>query len=170
LVRQVLTTGHPANKRNEAIAYLPRCGPVAGQTVAEVFDASRTVSDPNSEVDELITAVWGLRDRALLEIGLDVAHDPSASVVARIEALRLVLAQIDPSSPVQYHELTRETTAESTILDWPVRIGTPLPPDYLTRIAEVLDGIVADSSAPPSVSSIAGQIAFVARRRASAPD
>lgn len=168
-VRQVLTTGHPAHKRGEALGVLPRCGPVAGQIVAEVLVTSRAVTSPDSDLDELITAVWGLRDQALLDAGLRVAQDASASAVARIEALRLVLAQIDPDSPVQYRELTRETVEESTVLDWPVREGTPLPPDYLTRISQAMDGIVADATTPARVSSIAGQIGYVARRRLTPP-
>lgn len=168
--RQVLTTGQPAVKRPEALAFIPRCGPVAGETVAEVLGQSRAIATQDRELDDLITAVWGLRDSRLLAAGLDVAQDRGASTVARIEALRLVLAQIDPAQPVGYAELARGSAGEGTnITDWPVREGTPLPAGYLGEIANAMDRITADSSTPAIIGCVASQIGFVARKRNTSP-
>ena len=166
LAQQILVTGRPANKRNDALRWIPRCGAIAGETVGAILARFRNSPVPPQDLEELIAALWGLRDADVLSKSMAVSEDNSATVPVRIEAMRLVLGQVEPSVFVPYRMVASDSgeVAMWDAIDTPERTGTPLPPGYLINVGSRMEALAGDDDAPETVRRFAAQIAFLARR------
>jgi hypothetical protein len=166
LAYQVLTKGVPAGRTEWALGKIPRCGPLAGQAVVATISAlSQPGGAEQNSADALIGAVWGLQDAVLLNGALDIAQDPSKSDVARVEALRVLYGLIDPAAYVSYAALATRSREETVTDDPPVRVGQPLPSDYLARIVTVANAILAKLRTSDDVRFAAEYVGGAARVR-----
>jgi hypothetical protein len=129
LASHVFTTGHPANKREWASNWIFRCGPVGGQAIAHVIRARRSVEGWNSELDDIANLATHLVDRSIFFAAKDIATDESAGRVARTQAFRVLAAQIDPSRPMTYAEITTDPLPWVMDIDYSPDRGEPLPYD-----------------------------------------
>jgi DNA-binding SARP family transcriptional activator len=85
-------------------------------------------------LDEVITASFGVVDRNLASTALNLAKDESAGTAARIQALRLLYAQVIPTTTVSYERFTRsEVVGVRTRADGNLEQSIePLEADFVT--------------------------------------
>ncbi len=76
-----------AEQRQLAAARLLSCGPVGGVEAAFTIRLTRTLSDPTT-LEELVGPFRSFRDTAVVNAAVEIATDASASVPARLFALR----------------------------------------------------------------------------------
>lgn len=134
LVRQILVHGQPANKRTWALAKLPNCGPFAVEVVQHYMNRHRSDENFGTALNEVISASLGLVDRNLAFAALAVAMDQTAGTAARIQALRLLYAQVVPTTTVSYERFTRPEIVSVTRRDDGSLYNRiePLEPDMVT--------------------------------------
>lgn len=157
LARQVIETGHPAPHMEWALGYIGNCDrQLWGRTVAIGLWRLRTSTD----LDEL-AHIWAdtqwLRDRHLFEAALEIGGDKSASLPARMFAVRALLMLVAPGVQPSYQELLRirETSTGRRWIctlgitrDAHMRPGVPLPADYEEEAEALAKRIEADPSEP----------------------
>lgn len=155
--RQVIETGHPAPHMEWALGFIGNCDrQLWGRTVATALRSLRTSSD----LDELAN-VWAdtqwLRDRHLFEAALEIGGDRSASLPARMFALRALLMLVEPGMQPSYAELSRVKHSNARrrwscdlgkVRDAYMRGGVPLPADYERQAEALAKRIDADSLEP----------------------
>jgi hypothetical protein len=104
-----------------------------------------------------------LLDRTLYESAVEVASDRSAGVAARVQAFRILLSQVDPTSPPTYEELA-EGRLSSLVFDWGPAYGEPLPSDFRVRIFAAASEVA--SQRPPAQVKEAAEVVKTAARLA----
>lgn len=165
LARQVLEHGHPASKRVWALSHFVSCGPEAGLVAANVLSQHRDDEGFSRELDEIVSAATSLVDGRMAAAALEIAIDPGAGKAARVQALRLLYAQVRPGVNVPYvriiqtgerssmdafgHINTRVEPLESDVLvPEPIFFGTELPMTELSRIGAVIGSLQGTAEAP----------------------
>jgi hypothetical protein len=161
LARQILTSGHPANKRSWAMSYIGACGAEGGAVLAREVDNLRTAATRTPEMEQLVATGRELQDRSVYEAALRVATNPRAEAVGRVQAMRVLLGQV--VTTLQSYEATVADSAlvGDGLTEGPL-VGTPLPIGYEGETARAL-AAVADASPPGPVRNAALNVARQAR-------
>lgn len=178
LAAQVLVDGHPAAKREWAIGQSSVCVDVGGDALSTELRRHVQVLDPEEQPMAQIVFVSRLFvDSALAEAGLDVALDPDASTIARVQAMRVLSNQLAPGTFVSYQEfLTPGTIGAGGHIpssEGPT-VGRPLSRDLVARVQQALGVLANDQGAPAEVRTaaaiVSAQAYLEARRSASEPE
>ena len=167
LAHQVLTKGQPAVKRDWALGYVSACRELGGEALAAALRSHRTAVARSDELTKLVVSTSLLIDRDVLNAALEVASDPTAGRVARVEAIRILSFQIRPGTFAPYQAFVAPDSAlsaPSTVStgESPV-VGEPLPDDAFDRVATILFDL-ADAPSTPEPVTVAAQ--SVARQAA----
>lgn len=133
LARQVLVQGHPANRRSWALARLSNCGSDAVEVLRYYLNRHRSDENYGRPLDEVVTASFGLVDRNLAFAALSIAKSESSGTAARIQALRLLYAQVTPTTTVSFQRFTRPEIVSVTTRDDGNQYNRiePLDPDFV---------------------------------------
>jgi hypothetical protein len=160
IATQVLLTGGPAPHREWAESYARGC-PEAAPFLAEAILNGR------SETDTVILNRWTapmieLQDRSVFDAAEEVARDPSATVQARVYAIRVLVWALAPGGWISYADLTdtvltgrRMCLRFGTPFHTRIVIGEPLPPDYVERVHDVGETLTRDPAQPTAVRKAA---------------
>lgn len=93
-----------AEERQIAAARLLRCGAFGGIEAAATIRVTRALTDP-AMLNELVGGFGSFRDTAVVNAAMEVAADASASVPARVFALRTMWVVQTGKFWLQYEEL-----------------------------------------------------------------
>lgn len=145
LAAQVLTLGQPANKRDWAVRFARSCGSVGGEAIGRALREHRTDVHTNEELELLVTSTSALIDAAIFEAALDVAGDPDAGVVARVQAVRAIYFQLHPGRLDPYESFLPGHEEAYFPLSHHEEHGTPLPPDAHERAAVLAELLRSDA-------------------------
>jgi hypothetical protein len=164
LAHRVLTTGHPQAHYEWALGQIIRCGPLAGDVVAT------SLRSPSSRARDLragrlVDALWGLIDSNVYSAALEAARDQSLHESARIQALRLLVAQLAPGDYVTYERLIGVPDDQLGIFDQPSYSGDPLPADFAQRISTVTIAIATENAASEQLRNAASYVRSLADRQ-----
>lgn len=155
LAEQVLVLGEPANMRDWAVGFIGRC-PEFPAAMVGAIEAMRPATVRMDEQEQIVFITVSTVDAGIFEAAMDVASDPSAGTIGRIQAIRIVWNMIKPHTPVLFDEFVDG--------EWHLHIGqpegttpiTPLPADALERTVVQMTTI-EESGAPQD-------LAFAARK------
>lgn len=168
LAAQVLTTGNPRPRLEWAAQVIQQC-PAVGATVAEGLSRHRTSRD-TTFLNWITFGANSVQDRAMLETGLAVLQDASASAEARVYAARLLYWLLYPSAGVYYGTMV-DADGDGR---WPciafgssshlelVR-GAALPADWRQQVHTAADAIARDSTVPAPAREAAVCVAVRSR-------
>jgi hypothetical protein len=157
LAAQVLATGHPAPDLEWAHGMIRSCGYDEWAEAASA--AIRRLRSSTNEAE--LSSEWRhlrlLKDAGLFSTVLEIAEDRSASVPARLWALRTLATYIDPEGV--YGALTervpdspRPACISSRAAGLPTFYeGRPLPDDYPAEARRMASRMNADPSEPANV-------------------
>jgi hypothetical protein len=166
LAHRVLTTGRPRPHHEWALGQIVHCGPLAGDVVATALRASSSSAGSRAlTMNRLVDALWGLTDASVFNAALETARDPSFSESARIQALRLLVAQLAPSDYVTYERLIGASDDRLAAFHQSTYSGDPLPQDFAERIVTVASTISAESTASEHLRNAASYVRSMADRR-----
>jgi hypothetical protein len=169
LAEQVVSTGEPGPRSEWAHQVIRGCGlAVWGRAGAAEIRRLRAVSDTG----QLATAWRNLRfvrDGSLFEAAIAVAHDRSASEVARLYAIaHLAVLQsprydVEPANLIGPFNSRGWTLAQcfgTGYLTVPVQYrGVPLPPDWRARVKALGEALFGDHSESDAIRSAADCLA-----------
>ena len=167
MASQVLTSGEPATKRSWALRRIGSCGANGGRTVAAILKARRSERSRGRELNQVVEAGLGLLDRTLYNTALEVATDPLAGDAARVQAFRILLSQVNPTSPPAYEELTGERPS-SSVFDWGPTHGEPLPAGYRAEVLAAASRVERQNPPTPvaeAARTVAGAARFAIRHQ-----
>lgn len=165
LAEQIMTTGHPEPHRQWARGYIAFCGGESwGRAAAAAVLRSRMSPDRSS-----LQAEWArvhlLRDSTLFAAALNVAGDVTASVPARVLAIRYLLGLIEPNRVITYQLMVEELDArgrrrgpcfERLAAGRQAEYrGVPLPAGHRERVVALLRQISSHPAQPAPVRSAA---------------
>ena len=156
LARQVLNLGQPANKREWALGVIPDCGPLGGQALGAALRNHHDQQTRDPDLERIVEAAARLQDRAIYEAAFDLARDPSAGTVARVQGIRVLYHQIHESVFQSYEALVSDPWETKS---WSIQVvtshgdpvATPLPDDHMERMNSMLRGVIDDLSTPRDV-------------------
>lgn len=166
LAVQILTDGHPANKLEWAVKLAPSCGSDGGAGIGAIIRRQASVSDPDA-IEHILWPAFHLRDRSVFEAALGVAGSSQATVAARVQAIRVLSAQLNPlfgTSPLSYgffaHSLSNVGSvslgAAPVASDEVALAGDPLPADAFEEAETVMEHVRSEvSGAPDEVQNAA---------------
>jgi hypothetical protein len=160
LAVQVLTTGHPANKRYWALAYASTCGPVGGSALAHALEQNRSSATPES-LEEVVMVSSEFHDATIFRTALDIARDQSSTRVARIQALRVLYYQLGRGRVDPYESFLVAERGEIYPIrhDYPCGVGEPLPTDaaqQALRTAEAIEQHEGDADLRAAARKVSG--------------
>lgn len=164
LASQVLTEGHPANKREWALGYILRCGSAGGDAIAEVIRRHRHDESRQPALEAVVMLTTAFRDSAIFHAALEVAADPTAGKAARVQAFRTVFFQI---TDLPFHDPYESFLSDADLTYVPLSHGAkiearPLPSDAAVRARAVADAVAGSDedrdirAAAEKVRSLAG--------------
>jgi hypothetical protein len=167
LAVQIVTTGQPEAKPMWAFSKIRLCGAAAGQTIAGTLARLRHATD-TARMDRYFALTREVYDGALFAAAFAIAGDRSASVPARIFALRSLIWSGNPGRLLSYTDLAgdvRGTTHCAGGFTTHVRLsaGTPLPKGYDEQVRILAASIAQDSTAPIEVRRAARCATFTAQ-------
>lgn len=168
LAAQILTHGQPANKREWAMSFIRGCGPLGGEAIGHLFRRHRAAEKRTPELEEVTLMATRMTDRSIYEAAMEIAQDPTAGTVARVQAIRAIFYQITPGSFAPYEDFVDTDGLPIGISTYHARKGEPLPENVFDEIVEAMQVIQRDASAPKPVRIAAWQVehhAQAARRR-----
>jgi hypothetical protein len=173
LAEQVIATGHPEPQDEWAWGVIHQCGGSGGAAIAQGMAALRQSADLEA-LDRLTGQAQWLRDGHMFDTALDIAGDASASVPARVLAMRSLLYYLrleHPTNrgvPITYGDMhatadprtgvPRQGCASgvaSSHASPPAALGDPLPPDYGARVEALGIQLSRDAAEPPEVRAAA---------------
>jgi hypothetical protein len=132
LAGQIVRTGHPGPHAEWAANYLPFCDPsMYAEALGGALLRLRTSNDSTA-----LLLHWGaaafVRDRTLFNAVITVAQDRTASLPARLWALRTLAQYLDPEGRHTIESMSGAECISGRILPGhsSVRIITPLPPGW----------------------------------------
>lgn len=163
LAAQVLERGQPANRHEWALSRIAGCGAEGGRALAASLARVRSATSRTQEMELLVGAALGFLDRSVYTTAVDIARDPSAGEVARVQAFRILLSQVRPSSPPTYEELAAGVPGE-VMYDWHPTAGEPLPQDFRAEVAATGTSVLAQN--PPAAVREAAYAVRIAARTA----
>ncbi|WP_331129332.1 hypothetical protein [Longimicrobium sp.] len=166
LAGQIVTLGQPANRRDWALRLLPTCGPVGGSSIAKAFGSFRSTETWDQRLEDIVMLTSVLHDARIFDAAAQVAADRSAGKAARIQALRVLFFQLGTSYADPYESfLAANEITYIPIGDYPLSVGTPLPPDAANRAAEIAWSIILSEPGDADLCTAARKFASAARRR-----
>jgi hypothetical protein len=159
-----------------ALAYgrLAECGDVGARALAGAVQGSSATRDLHllqemtlaapdpAAMEPIVWAATRLRDASVYETALAIVSDPTASVAARVQAIRILSAQLDPqqggtSASYEYYAGSRITKTGVSVdglvatADEAVFTGRALPSEALARAEQVVRRVAADPGTPQPV-------------------
>lgn len=163
LAHQVLTTGQPSVKREWAVGKIGACRDLGGEAIAAELDRLRSAEERTDRLERIVWVTNRFVDRAIARTALNVATDPGAGDVARVQAIRVLSFQVAPATNASYEGFVQPGGAMFIRATGSVVVGTALTPETCARIRSELSEIHDDASAPESVRiaarNVAGQVA-----------
>jgi hypothetical protein len=165
---RTLAHGGPEPELRKALRRVPGCGGDAwGRSVAGAVSRLRRSANV-AELDPFWrVSVW-LRDARILSASLEIAGDNTASVPARVYALRSLLMLGRPDLWPEYTEMAAPVVGTRRpggchfgrrTGEFPYQ-GAALPPDTRSRIVAVANALQRDASEPPDVRAAARCVAM----------
>ncbi len=117
--------------RSEAIRKLARCGEIGGELLARELRALSTASDR----DELVASYYGITrisDDRVREAAISILVDRSATIEARIIALKVLITYHDPArASVAFESFLPGSQPSLTVQDhFSGHVGRPLAPGW----------------------------------------
>lgn len=166
---QIVQTGHPASQRDWAYGYVRLCGPEAGRVLAEVIRTSRRGSDPTT-LERVTRPTLYLIDRSIFEAAAEVAQDRSASVAARVLALRALVAVALPNATPSYAEMTGAAPLGAPCIGGysthdVTEAGAPLPTNVYQRSYTLANSIARNTSEAEPIREAARCVTWLAGKR-----
>lgn len=160
LAVQVLTTGHPANKRYWALAYVQRCGAEGGSALAYALEQNRNNGQPEA-VEEVVMVTSRFHDAAIFRTALDIARDESSTKPARIQALRVLYYQLGRGRVDPYESFLAAESGEIYLIlhHFACGVGEPLPADaaqQALRVAEAIEQREGDADLRAAARKVSG--------------
>ncbi len=154
-------------QRQLAVAELLSCGALGGSTAASTVLGARSLTDTATLV-ELVGPFGNFLDSAVVSAAMSVAADPSASVPARIYALRTMWVLRTGKFWIGYDRLLPTSASTSANPAAPCddglevtdakpywTLGAPPPSGFGTALISLARQLVADPSQPLPVRSAA---------------
>lgn len=158
LAAQVLTLGQPAVRRDWALGLIDNCGAEGGQVLAALLRQYSDVNTWNDELDQIVNTTAFIVDAAIFEAAMDVAVDPAAGTVARVQSIRALASQVSPGYLVPYRAFAEpERGAYSGLTEINAR-AEPLPREFSIRTEDAMRGILASEGLPDVVRKGAGRL------------
>lgn len=159
LAHQVLTTGQPAVKRDWALAKIGTCRELGGEALAAQLDDHRLTGERTDRLEQVVLATSRFVDREIVRATLEIAADPAAGTVARVQAIRVLSYQIAPASHAPYESYVQPGGTLFARATESVVVGTPLQDGTCTRIRSVLAEVHEAASTPEPVRIAARNVA-----------
>jgi hypothetical protein len=134
LAAQVISTGNPAPRKDWALAVIRTCRE-GGAALARAISRARTNPD-TAALNALTAPTVQLRDGAVFATALEIAGDRSASVEARVFAIRTLIWSMYPGGGINYPDLSggsHRCLGYGPSLHTEVTQGAALPRDYVAR-------------------------------------
>jgi len=166
LAEQVLSTGHPAPREDWALGIAWSCPQIA-PTLARALTAARAFTD-TAYLNALTAPFVRVRDGSVFSAAMNLAQDPSASVPARVAAIRTLMFAVRPGWFVDFAWLMNPSTAYCFLPPSPhseILNGTPLPDDYVAQVRTLAARLQNDSGEPRIVRSAANCALYSVRGR-----
>jgi hypothetical protein len=141
---------------------LSACGAVGGAALAQALESARRESDP-AYLEVLYSSLSVIRDPQVFRAALTLLQDKGATAGARIVAILTGLAQHDVALRPGLSDRVRAVIAGGQSSRCPIAPGmvvgnyrseTPLPKDYVERLATALERTSEDSDAQESVRAL----------------
>ncbi|HEX8211306.1 MAG TPA: hypothetical protein VF584_14120 [Longimicrobium sp.] len=144
------------------------CGNEGGVALSRTLERyQRSVN--HSVMEPIVWAATRLRDGSVYETALAMMSDPTASIAARVQATRILSAQLDPqqggtSPSYDYYASPRITEKGVNIdgliatADDPHFTGRALPSDALSRAEHGVRRVVGDPRTPQPVLNAAATL------------
>ena len=165
LAGQVLTLGHPANREGWALNIIVSCGNEGGVALSRTLERYQRSLNP-LVMEPIVWAATRLRDASVYETALAMTSDPTASIAARVQAIRILSAQLDPqqggaSASYDYYASSRITEKGVgfdgliATADDPIFTGRALPSDALSRAEHRMRRVAGDPHTPQPVRNAA---------------
>jgi hypothetical protein len=151
LAHQVLTHGQPEVKREWALSIVSGCGPLGGEAIAHLLREHRSDIERRPELERVVTQATKFRDRAIYEAALEIAVDPSAGEVGRVQALRALYNQLRPGNFAPYESFVTDSLMPFGISTYHVYTATPLPDDAYETIIEEMEALTSSVTTPSPV-------------------
>lgn len=159
LAHQVLTRGQPAVKRDWALGKIGTCEELGGEAIASELERLRSTEARTQELESVVLATSRFVDREVAQTALDIASDPSAGVVARVQAIRILSYQLSPGTNAPYESFVEPGGGIFVRATEPVVVGEPLPANMSETIHNTLADIRDAASAPEPVRTAAENVA-----------
>lgn len=161
---KVRAKGHPDKKEEAAFQILTRCGTVGARAFASGL-ATYSTSTDLSEIEPFAYAMHAWTDSSIVNAAIDLATNGSATIQARVLAVRHLIYTLQPLFLFSHPGLTvgPDTTilADGTVTWTPEGCrgsmiserhgalqGDPLPPNAPARIRAVLAGLASSAATP----------------------
>ena len=155
MAAQVLTLGRPEARREWALALIPRCGAEGGEVLAGMLNDHRAVSSWDDELDQIVNQTAFIVSPAVFEAAMDVASDPAAGVLARVQSVRALASQLYPGLLVPYSALAEGELSYYGVLLHVNATAERLPRDFFSRTEAVMRDILASEAVPDPVGTAA---------------
>ena len=164
----IIEKGDPKHKEVQALRDLLQCGSGGATTTARALADSRTEQDRMALGDFYAVAnQW--RDADVMNAAVQVARDATATVPARVFAIRHLLWLLTPGAEFNYEALVAGTIVVRSVdgerhtlpcrhgfsSDNSTVTGTLLPTDFVAQLTSVLNALFADTSVPVPVRNAA---------------
>jgi len=161
LAEQVIRTGHPAPRLLWASQVLRTCTS-AGPSIADAMTTNRLSTD-TAFLNAATYPTIQLRDGEVYRAALAVAGDKTASIPARVLALRTLVWTLEPGGSVSYAELSdelpegrrRRCNSLGAHLHLQITRGAPIPNDYAEAIHRLARGLENDPTEPRQIQRAA---------------
>ena len=166
----IVEKGRPEKKEAWAWELLPSCGADGARTFALVLRNSRSATD-TLLLEQVIGRLDGWQDASLAAAASEIAGDESASVEARVYAVKFLLGTLRPGAMYTYGrlaaglqvmkdeagdlEFTSQCSASGFATHRNREGGTPLPGDHVPTVWSLLTGLAKDERVPPAVRNAA---------------
>lgn len=168
LAAQVLSSGEPRPRLQWAAEVMPGC-PQAGRTIASAISRHRTSAD-TVFLSWITLPANSLQDGDVFDAAMSVLQDRTATPEARVYANRLLYWLLYPSSGVYYSTLVdvdgdgrNPCVAFGSSSHMVLVQGSPLPPDWKSRVHAATRRVMQDLSEPGPVRQSAACVALRSR-------
>lgn len=166
LAEQVLSTGHPAPREEWALGVIWNCRD-AGPTLAATLVAAKASMD-TAYLNALTAPFIQFRDGHVFAAAFSLVGDRSASVPARVAAIRVLMYAVRPGGYVDPAALPNPRTVNCFGMPSPhseVLNGAALPSDYLDRVRTLMSRMERDQTEPEGLRHAASCAMFLVRLR-----
>lgn len=146
-------------KRDWALAVAATCPDLGGEALAVELERHRGTNRRTDDLEDVVRATRDFVDATLAEAALDIAVDPAAGEVARVQALRVLAYQFEPGSSASFEQLVDSGRDIFFRHTEPVTFGTRLASDFAARAFDHLVALIGDRAQPRRVRNAARDVA-----------